>query len=86
MTTLRKLCETCKFGPLKDSLTKGRIVLGVNNQRIRKRLLRELDSTLEKVWEPVRIAETTDKHLKDMQNESLVHGIKNGRYNQKKNP
>ena len=43
------------------------MVLGVNNQRIRKGLLRELALTLKKVWELVRIAETTDKQLKDMQ-------------------
>ena len=56
-----------------------------------ERLLREPDLTLEKAWELVRAAETTEKHLKDLQNES-VHSIKNGKvsrmrkYNQKQQP
>ena len=50
VTTLKKLCETCEFGALKNSLIKDRIVLGVNNQRTREKRLREPDLTLEKAW------------------------------------
>ena len=66
-------------------------MLGINNQRTREKLLREPDLTLEKAWELVRAAETTEKHLKDLQNES-VHSIKNGKasrmrkYNQEQQP
>ena len=41
----------------------------------RERLLRKPDLTIEKAWELVRAAGTTEKHLKDMRNE-YIHGIK----------
>ena len=91
VTTLKKPCETSEFGTLKNSLIRDRIVLGINNQRTRERLLREPDMTLEEPWQLVRAAETTEKHLKDLQNES-VHSIKNckasrmRKYNQEQKP
>lgn len=48
VTILKKLCETCKFGTLKNSLIKDRIVLGVNNTKTRERLLWVTDLTLKK--------------------------------------
>lgn len=45
---LRKLCETCEFGTMKNSLIKDRIVLGVNNTKTRERLLRVPDLTLKR--------------------------------------
>ena len=87
----KKLCETCEFGTLKNSLIKDRIALGINNQRTRERLLREPNLTLEKAWELMRAAETTQTRQKDLQNES-VHSIKNGKtsqmrkYNQDQRP
>ena len=45
VTTLKRLSDTCEFGTLRDTLIKDRIVLGVKNQKIRERLLREPDLT-----------------------------------------
>ena len=36
VTTLKKLCETCEFGTLKNSLIKDRIVLGIIVKNTRK--------------------------------------------------
>ena len=52
-TILRKLCETCEFGTLKNSLIKDRIVLDVNNTNTRERLLRVTDLILEKALDVV---------------------------------
>ena len=60
VTILRKLCETCEFGTLKNSLIKDRIVLGVNNTKTRERLLWVPDLTLPKALDGVRSAEATD--------------------------
>lgn len=72
--TLRKLCETCEFGTLKNSLIKDRIVLGVNNTKTRERLLRVPDLTLQKALDVVRSAEATDMQMKEL-DDSSVHGI-----------
>ena len=45
VTTLKRLSDTCEFGTSKETLIKDRIVLGVKNQKIRERLLREPDLT-----------------------------------------
>ena len=75
VTILRKLCETCEFGTLKNSLTKDRIVLGVNNTKTRERLLRVPDLTLEKALDVVRSAEATEIQMKELDSDSSVHGI-----------
>ena len=75
VTILRKLCETCKFGTLKNSLIKDRIVLGVNNAKTRERLLRVPDLTLQKALDVVRSAEATDMQMKELDSDSSVHGI-----------
>ena len=54
VTILRKLCETCEFGTLNNSLIKDRNVLGVNNTKRRERLLRVPDLTLQKALDVCR--------------------------------
>ena len=75
VTILRKLCETCEFGTLKNSLIKDRIVLGVSNTKTRERLLRVPDLTLEKALDVVRSAEATEMQMKELDSDSSVHGI-----------
>ena len=43
VTTLKKLCETCEFGTLKNSLIKDRIVLGMDHSPIRQTFKLEKD-------------------------------------------
>ena len=76
VTILRKLCETCEFGTLKNSLIKDRIVLGINNPKTRERLLRVPDLTLEKALGVVRSAEATEMQMKELDSDSSVHGIR----------
>ena len=48
ITTLRALAETCEFGTLKDDLIRDRIVCGVRDKGIRRKLLQECGLTLSK--------------------------------------
>ena len=75
VTISRKLCETCEFGTLKNSLIKDRIVLGVNNTKTRERSLRVSDLTLQKALDVVRSAEATDMQMKELESDSSLHGI-----------
>ena len=79
VTVLRRLSETCEFETLKNSLIKDRIVLGVNNTKVRERLLRVQDLTLEKALDVVRSAEATERQLKELDNDQSVHGIGKGK-------
>ena len=75
VTMLRKLCETCVFGTLKNSLIKDRIVLGVSNTKTREKLLRVPDLTLQKALDVLRSAEATEMQVKELDSDSSVHGI-----------
>ncbi|CAB4009629.1 Hypothetical predicted protein, partial [Paramuricea clavata] len=85
VTTLKRLSDTCEFGTLRNTLTKNRIVLGVKNQKIRERLLREPDLTLDKSLDLVRAAERTEMHIKVINDGSAVHGInhKKSKFNER---
>ncbi|XP_044005924.1 uncharacterized protein LOC122850945 [Aphidius gifuensis] len=63
---LKKIAASCDFGTLKDSLIKDRLVCGVKDKRIKDKLLREDDMTLEKAVTICKAAELTEKHLKDI--------------------
>ena len=46
VTDLKLKATTCNFGQLKDSMIRDQIVFGINDQKVRERLLRETDLTL----------------------------------------
>ena len=66
VTTLRALAETCEFGTLKDDLLRDRIVCGVRDKGIRRKLLQESGLTLSKCVDICRANEATAAQLKDM--------------------
>ena len=66
ITTLRALAETCEFGTLKDDLIRDRIVCGVRENGIRRKLLQESGLTLSKCVDICRANEATAAQLKDM--------------------
>ena len=76
VTILRKLCETCEAGTLKNSLIKDRIVLGVSNTKTREILFRVPDLTLEKALDVVQSAEATEMQIKELDSDLSVHGIR----------
>ena len=59
VTSLRALAETCEFGALKEDLLRDRIVCGVRDKSVRRKLLQESGLTL-------AMNEATAAQLKDM--------------------
>ena len=66
VTALRALAETCEFGTLKDHLIRDRIVCGVRENAVRRKLLQESGLTLSKCVDICRAAEATSAQLKEM--------------------
>ncbi|KAJ8378650.1 hypothetical protein AAFF_G00237740 [Aldrovandia affinis] len=66
VTRLRERAATCDYGQLKDEMIRDKIVLGVANESIRRRLLREKGLTLITAIEMCRAAEQTDIRMRAM--------------------
>ena len=64
VTDLRRKAEYCDFGAIKDSLIRDQIVVGINDPKLRERLLRETDLTLEKAIQLCRITEQSQEQSK----------------------
>ena len=63
---LRSLAKTCNFGELQDSMIRDRVVVGIRDNGIRKRLLTESKLTLSKCIDICRANETTARQLREM--------------------
>ena len=66
MNALRALADTCGFGTLKDHLIRDRIVCGVRDNAVRRKLVQESALTLSKCVDICRAAEATTAQLKEM--------------------
>ncbi|XP_019747606.1 uncharacterized protein LOC109528957 [Hippocampus comes] len=60
ITKLREKAASCEYGQLKEELIRDRLVLGVSDENVRRRLLRQKDLTLASAIEICRAAEMTD--------------------------
>ena len=67
LSRLRKLASTCAYGPLRDEMIRDRIVVGVTDNHIRSRLLREALLTLQKALDICRSSEQAAIHLQQME-------------------
>ena len=67
-TALRTLAETCEFGSLKEDLIRDRLVCGIRDNSLRKKLLQEPKLTLNKCLDSCRAAEATKLQLEAMTN------------------
>lgn len=61
---MRTLSTTCNFGNLKEEQIRGRLVCGVKENSIRRKLLQESDLTLKKCLDLCRASEATSPQLK----------------------
>ena len=66
VTELRTLASTCEFENLKDGLIRDRIVCGIRNQTLKKRLFREADLTLKKAVDICSAAEISREQVKSL--------------------
>ena len=64
VTDLKLKAGTCNFGQLKDSMIRDQIVFGINDQRVRERLLRETDLTLAGAMKICHASELAQQHAK----------------------
>jgi len=69
VTSIKKQAMDCEFNELKDSLVRDVIVLGVKDSRLRERMLRESNLSLEKAIRLRHSAEETTKHVEALQKE-----------------
>lgn len=71
LTALRKLAKTCNYGTLADSLIRDRIVVGINDNSARKKLLQAGKLTLSQCIDICRSSETSARQLKTMNQEDV---------------
>ncbi len=57
VTELKLLAKNCEFGILESELIRDRVVYGIMSERVKERLLREQDLTLDRALELCRINE-----------------------------
>ena len=75
LAELRKLAKTCNYGTLEDDLIRDRIVIGINNEDIRRKLLEKADLTLEKCIDTVRSMEIAGQHMQLCRKEAKIDRI-----------
>ncbi|CAH1252898.1 Hypp1033 [Branchiostoma lanceolatum] len=82
---LRKLISTCDYGDLKDQMLRDRIVLGIRDSKVRMKLLKQRNLTLQAAIDDCKTSETTNQHMKAIQNSTetdhdTVHYARRGAY------
>ena len=76
VTELRLQTRHCQFGTLCEELIRDRIVVGIRNDTVRSRLLRESELTLQKAMNICRAAEQTSCQLTAIKNEATLQELK----------
>ena len=75
---LRKLSEHCDFGETLDHMLRDRLVCGIRDVRIQRRLLAEPDLTFKKAYDLAQASETAEKnskHLHQQHPSNSVHAL-----------
>ena len=67
LAALRNMAEYCNFGSSLENMLRDRLVSGINNERIQRRLLSEVDLSFKKAYEIALSMETTAQHMADLQ-------------------
>lgn len=64
LTDLKLKAQTCNFATLRDSMIRDQIVFGVVDRKVRERLLRETDLTLEGAIRICQACDLSQQHVK----------------------
>ena len=83
ISDLKNKASTCEFGDLKDEMIKDRLVCGIENDKLRRSLLREDKLTLQKAIELCQISDLFERRMKELTTTSEVHEVT---YPRKKDP
>ena len=77
---LRRLAEHCQFGQTLDDMLRDRLVCGITDGRVQRRLLAEPELTLKKALELAQAQETAEKGAQQLQQQrpqaSQLHAIR----------
>lgn len=69
---LRSMCEDCRFGTFLDEMLRDKLVVGVNDNNIQRRLLAEKDTiTFNEAFKIAVNIESASKHLRDIQTKKI---------------
>lgn len=87
-TALRKLSESCQFDVITPKeILRDRLLFGITDNKVRERLLRETNLTLEKTDEICRAAESMATQMKIMADgDQAVHAVKSESKRQQRGP
>ena len=85
VTKLKLLAQDCEFGNLRDSLIKDVILIGVKDEKLRERLMREATLDLEKAVQLGQAASETRKHAAELKNTVVVDQVERDATNRNKN-
>ncbi|RVE48416.1 hypothetical protein evm_006977 [Chilo suppressalis] len=69
LSEIKKLALTCNFGDLRDGLIRDKLINGIIDPKLRERLLREPDLTLERCIEMCKTTEIATGYLHQLQEE-----------------
>ncbi|XDV26337.1 hypothetical protein PO909_030083 [Leuciscus waleckii] len=67
VAVLRKLAHDCNYGEKLTEMLRDRLVCGINDDRIQRRLLAEADLTFEKALKVAQATEMANKDVRDLQ-------------------
>ena len=68
VAALRNLSKHCNFGSTLNIMMRDRLVVGMDDEKIQRKLLQEPGLTFEKALEIAVAMETTNKNLKELKN------------------
>ena len=75
---LRKLSEHCEFADTLSDMLRDRLVCGINDQRLQRRLLSEPQLTYAKAFDLAPAIETADRNTKELGKSVVeVHAVRN---------
>jgi len=69
MTALMKLSESCCFFPLRESLVRDRLIIGVKDDRVREKLVGKRDLDLGKAIETIKASQVTQSQATEISEE-----------------
>ena len=72
VTELRLQAKNCEFGVLSNELIRDRIVVGIRDDSVRSRLLRESELDLQKAVDICRATEQTRSHMDALKNPAIT--------------
>ena len=78
---LRQLAEHCEYGNILNDMLRDRLVCGIDDSRIQRRLLAEPQLTFDKAFEISMASESAEKNVKDLQSASHLPSNSNAPVN-----